>query len=417
MLRPASMRRDLRLTGTLFADYHICPRKAWYKLHGDKNQKSKDPPRLQELQKAGNDHEQKICQNHFPEGLEPEGERYEEMKEATLALMERESPMILQGVFTADDALGIPDLLESTGTSIRGKMQYRVGDIKYSEKVRSHHVLQISFYSMLLQATGYGKCEEGFVIDRFGRKIDIDLGLYREIYHRYLSQLRKLLHDPPPPKPSLYLTGLCRDCPWRGLCMDLIDKDKHISLLPQLSRTEVEKYWGAGKTSLRQIDPKELGLGKMSVDYILSGRYYLKEQFRPGIFSEGTPATVVKEDESVKVLLSAMEHPINPEELGKYLEGRPCFLYGRDYDLLKRYDQSAHLDLPLIDLYELISQDLHAPFPSLELKEAARFASQHWPDHLPEPAVEGDSRISLLETLLQWLDWLNSSQEGFASAE
>lgn len=404
------------ITGSLFFSYRICRLRAWYDLHADRSRAATEPARLQQLLRSGAEHERNVYDTLYPGATTLSGRPSDENFQETLDLMKAGTSVILQGVLKCNRMTGVPDVLEHVGKEDGGH-RYRVGDIKYSETVRSSHVLQLAFYNDLLTRLGYAVGEEAFIVDRYLRRTEVKLTLYADLYKKTLSELQDLLVTPSAERPPIRLTGHCRDCKWRKICMPEVDRDKHISLLPMLSENEIIQY---SKTGIHRIEDlprsvKEEYANEIRV--IASGSFLLHDRFTKNVFTDGIPATVnVSADDPYEVTEIIVCQNGSPESLSinerdvtqwlHTLNVTRFFLYGRDYDSARRFWDKQNIDIPLVDIFSIVNRFVHAPLVSLELESVASFAVQHSfdPERLRTNCVNG--RLNKLLIVLNWLNEL-----------
>jgi predicted RecB family nuclease len=326
---------------------------------------------------------------------------------------------IVQAVLKVDYLVGVPDILERTDSSDDHHPQYIVGDIKYSETVRVSHALQVKYYSELLAELGYGRNTVAFIVDRFGRKIELDLSLYEDRYARALAQLERLRIAGEDEKPAMRLTSYCSECSWRHKCMPKMDQLKHVSLIPSLSSSEIEQLESAGVQSVTQLPPEIRRKYERQVTQIEKGQYILKERFHKGAIEFATAAIVVtpptEEDDSISLdtwhrgfeqhyHLTSHQDPTTEPDLSDTL----LLLYGRDYDRLRTFVYRNGISARLVDVFVLVNRYVHAPLQSLELEEVASFARAHWTaQNSPYPECRHD-RLAQLVTVMRWIESLES---------
>ena len=146
-----------RISAISFRSLLHCPHALFLDHHGNAGLKTELGEFEQYLLDEGKRFEHEILvgkdyvQPDYPEGDLDAG------AEATLQLMTLGTPLIYQGVLMADRFVGIPDLLvRRSGKSNLGSWSYEPGEIRISKSVKPFHILQVSFYAMLLERTqGY----------------------------------------------------------------------------------------------------------------------------------------------------------------------------------------------------------------------------------------------------------------------
>ena len=172
---------------------------------------------------------------------------------ATLAAMAQGAPVIYQASLAAPGFFGRADFLRRVpGRSRFGDWGYEVIDTKYAQSARAGHVLQLSFYSWLLEAaqetpprrmhlvTGDG-VETGYRVADFAH--------YFERLRRRAAQAVAELRTDTYAEPC----ERCSSCHWRARCDQQRLDDDHLWQVAGISRQQVRKLQEAGIPTLAAL--------------------------------------------------------------------------------------------------------------------------------------------------------------------
>ena len=170
--------------------YHLCEHAIFLDFFGDPARKREPDEALRLLFRRGQEHEERVASTlRYPQPGYPAGDM-EAAHRATLALMAQGVPGIYQGVLIHDGYLGKPDLLRRVqGSSRFGAWAYEVGDVKSSRKVKAQQILQVTFYSHLLDAAQGAPASEGFLFLRDGGEERFRIDDYRWVLLDILEEI------------------------------------------------------------------------------------------------------------------------------------------------------------------------------------------------------------------------------------
>ena len=219
-----------RLTGTHVYSYVKCPRLAALDLHRDRAERR--PPHAWEefAARRGRDYEAV-----FVAGLEAIEPRYPARdfaagSEATLQLLREGVGWIYQAVLQHGDRLGLPDLLRRLpGASALGDHHYEVVDVKTSGRARGDQILQVVFYSRLLEAVQGRLPEHGALVLKDGREERFAIADYLAVADDVMAELQRLQLDPSPARP--FLQPGCDSCHWNHHCLPELETRGDLSLV------------------------------------------------------------------------------------------------------------------------------------------------------------------------------------------
>ena len=417
-----------------------CPQKVWYKYHGNYEDRAPTPPYLKALQNEGLAHEQEISRRMFPEAVKiPDRLSPAKKFQKTIEAMEAGAPAILQGYLLAEDAIAIPDVLELVTKDSDSSTNhiYCLGEFKRSPTLKTGHVLQVSWYSEILQKIQNRASGKVFFVLRDGEKTWVELSKSELIYQESKKKLSELRASQTPPGP--HLSNFCHSCPWRNLCMPLLIDKKHISLLPNIGRRRAKKLEQDGICSWKDLSLKDkdswIGLGfdsteinptESAVKSLVVKEPVFKYSINKQIIGNSIPVVMEIPDLAEQrakagrllpkaIWFEAVGQIIHVEvrdraggELQENLKDlintkRPFALYGgtdvgvfedflRDHGI-KRYPL-------IIDIFEVVEKLVHCPFPGLELSSLI----SHIEGGKPVEILEGPrQRILAIKKVIQWL--------------
>lgn len=234
-----------RLTGTHVYSYVKCPRLAALDLHLARAERRAPTAWEEFAAQRGRDFEAQ-----FVRELQAVAPAYPERDfdagaAATLALLRDGVPLVHQAVLSADDRLGLPDLLRRVpGSSELGDHHYEVIDVKTSGRSRGDQILQVVFYALLLADVQGRLPEHGALVLKDGREERFAIADYRAAGEEVIAELRRLRDDPSAARPFLQMG--CASCYHDHRCLPEMQKAQDLSLVQGMSRGALEILEGVG---------------------------------------------------------------------------------------------------------------------------------------------------------------------------
>lgn len=238
-----------------------CLRKIALRWSGDREQMRETRPHEEFLLKRGRDLEDEVVRElGWPE---PEGRigEHEALAASTAALLRDGVPGVLQGVLLDRSPegtrwLGIADLLRRVeGESAFGDWHYEVVDVKSSRASRSDQILQVVFYSRLLEGLQERAPLEGGLILRDGSEERFRIDDFAPAIDDVLARLERLADGTDVQRP--FLVPACSGCRWGPFCRAELEERDDLSLVagmtPQL-RGGLEAAGVATAASLASAD-------------------------------------------------------------------------------------------------------------------------------------------------------------------
>jgi CRISPR/Cas system-associated exonuclease Cas4 (RecB family) len=173
----------------------------------------------------------------------------EEKEQLTLEAMRRGDGLIYGGRISADDLIGIPDLLrKESGGYIPGDIKSGAGEEGGGKdgngKPKLNYAVQLALYIDILERLGLSADRRAFVWDINGEEVayhfSIPLGptnpqtLWDE-YEKDLTECRGMLAARVTPLAAY--TSVCKFCHWYTFCVEQLTAADDLTLIPRLGRS------------------------------------------------------------------------------------------------------------------------------------------------------------------------------------
>jgi len=234
------------ITAAMLYDFTRCPYRVELDLYGDPSKRDPINPFVQMLWERGRLFEREVLdalEIKFTDLTKYGGDEKEKL---TTEAMERGDELILGGRMQQGDLLGDPDILRKEGKG------YIAGDIKSgageegggdSKKLKKHYAVQLALYTDILERKGISGGRRAFVWDIHGEEVDYDFSLpqgpktpqtYWEYYQSILEIARGILEKRE--HPTAAICSGCKMCHWYSFCKSALNKQKDLTLIPDLGR-------------------------------------------------------------------------------------------------------------------------------------------------------------------------------------
>ncbi len=221
------------IEGSDIYEFSLCPYKVYNKYYREKSLMIPPSEFASKLFEEGRRHEKEMVS--FLDVAKPQYKwgDFDAGYSETLKLMKQGVSIIYQGLLTKEDYLGIPDLLiREEGKSKLGKWHYIPADIKSATRSKEQHMMQLTFYNSLLEKIQGISEQKGMLILRKSSEY-INIEKYKEKLGKALEKIKQMQKGV---EYGMHIDTVCRECPWRDVCIP-IAKNKHdISLIYGLSR-------------------------------------------------------------------------------------------------------------------------------------------------------------------------------------
>ena len=422
-------------SGQHFSDYFMCPQRAWLHYYGNPKYQVDDPSFLYALQREGIEHEKNIYQIYYPNALRVPERKHPNIKHnMTLEAINSGEPVILQGYLETDECVGVIDILEINSLCSGSKgHKYQVGEIKRSPKLMTYHVMQAAWYTELLKNV-YGHADDQvFFFLKNGIRELIPLDSIRNDYEKVKKSLFHLRETRISPGP--HLISMCPSCHWRGVCMPILKTDRHISLIPGVSRKMVNSLKEVGVRSWDELykvknfllDKLELGTNEINnifiaINCLQNNKPPLKQSLKKDIFKTARIIVLefpdiarqrrLKEELTVSnIYFEADDGCVNRLEVnlesGSFLSNlqsitnnrKLIFYGGTDRKAFNRIAHQVGLTaINSLDLFDIIDANLHSPVQGFELEELFNSIFDNHIIHLNAP-----NRVIAIRSVINWI--------------
>ena len=225
-----------RLTATEISAAYGAPFSLYCRYHADPAKKDPPDPFLQALSVKGMEHEGVVREADHPEMVQVQFDTPEEgflhalrsMSGGTTALSNPPIFYLPEGMY------GYPDLLERrSGVSLWGDYHYVVREIKVATNIRTEHLLQAAFYTLML----------GFIQARTPDYFLITDGNEETTEHSYAECAGQLQESIEAARrirggwmpPAIYGTG---KAPWANYCNAVAIQNDDVSLIPGIGASK-----------------------------------------------------------------------------------------------------------------------------------------------------------------------------------
>src|SRR3984893_8950022 len=164
----------------------------------------------------------------------------------TLEAMAPGEPLIYGGRISAEDLLGMPDLLrKETGGYVPGDIKSgrgkEGGDDEHDGKPKLHYAVQLALYVDILERLNRSAGRRAFVWDIQGDEVDYDFTTLTgqslwDDYEGALAQARAILAREFVPLPGY--ASVCKLCHWHTFCIAQLTAEDDLTLIPFLRRSD-----------------------------------------------------------------------------------------------------------------------------------------------------------------------------------
>ncbi len=393
-------------------EYFLCPYKVYNKHNRDKSLMLPLSDFSKKLMEAGREHEKEVISKMKVSRPVYRWGDFSKGFLETVKLMQIGSDYIYQGVLKDENYIGIPDLLiKQKGQSIFGDYYYVAADIKSSNKSKEEQVMQVKFYNMLLGKTQGFDAGKGILMLKENSET-IDLTKIEDKFNSALTKIDLICKGL---EYGMHIDGVCKDCPWKNVCIPLAKKKKDVSLIYGLSRPvhykliengistlndlrkadsskiaeliesteEIVEKWKnyakviiSGKAEINKIGlPKTKNHICFDIETTEDGKLYLigiwhKKKFRY-FFSGDDEKKVV--DDFIEFLLGLNDYVLY--HYGPYEKT----IFRQMFDKHKINDSVRdEINSRMVDLYQIVKKNAVLPLTSYGLKEIAKYFKFKW---------------------------------------
>jgi predicted RecB family nuclease len=244
--------------------------------------------------------------------------------------MSRGDPLIYGGRISAEDLVGMPDLLrKEAGGYVPGDIKSGRGEEDdYSGKLKLHYAVQLALYVDILERINSSAGRRGFVWDVHGNEVAYDFTLpdgelLWDEYQTILATARAILARELSPLPAY--SSVCKLCHWRTYCVAQLTAADDLTLIPYLGRSDRDIMRDSIPTvsALAETNPDGFIRGKKTVFAGIGAERFRLLQARAAMLKATPPKPYLRAPVYLK---------LSPVELFFDIEVDPlrdvCYLHG-----------------------------------------------------------------------------------------
>ncbi|MGB0908823.1 MAG: TM0106 family RecB-like putative nuclease [Nitrospirales bacterium] len=243
MLQPHS------ITASMLYNLVSCEHRLFLDMFGDASQCDEPNAFIQLLWEKGTLFEHAVIQKLETPFLDLSSYRAEEKERRTREAIEQGVPLIYSGRLSIDNLLGEPDLIRMEG---RG---YVAGDIKSGSgeegeedqgKLKKTYAVQLGLYTDILERLETSAGRWGFIWDIDAKEVRYEFSkpqgsrtpqTWWELYDAFRQRAEEILDRAHTTQPA-YSSGICKLCQWYRPCLLDLQRQKDLTLLPELGRAK-----------------------------------------------------------------------------------------------------------------------------------------------------------------------------------
>ena len=164
------------ITGTMLRDLVLCERRVHHDLHSDPALRDDHSDFVRMLWQGGREHERDVLSSQFSDAVDLRDCAPADRQAQTQLAMADDCKVILGGMISHGDRVGMPDVLE------RRHDGWTAGDVKWGSptelcgnRPRLEYAVQVAHYNTILEMLGAGSGQQAFVLGRDGTIAPYDL--------------------------------------------------------------------------------------------------------------------------------------------------------------------------------------------------------------------------------------------------
>jgi PD-(D/E)XK nuclease superfamily len=258
------------ITASILYDLMRCPHRVALDKFGNPALRDKINPFVRLLWERGTLYEREVIAKLKQPFVDLSGLEPGEKEPQTLLAIARGDPLIYGGRLSADDLLGMPDLLRKVpGGYVPGDIKAAAAEEGADEdsdgRPKVHYAVQLALYVDILERHRASAGRRGFIWDIDGEEVPYDLTqpqsststdtLWDE-YQAALAKARAIFARHIIPQAAY--ASVCKLCHWHTTCIDQLTQADDLTLIPYLSRTARDAMQGRIATiaELAASDPR-----------------------------------------------------------------------------------------------------------------------------------------------------------------
>lgn len=239
--------------------------------------------------------------------------------------------VIYQATFDRGEFMGYADFLVKVDKPSKfGGHSYEVEDTKLARSVRGKFIIQLAFYSWLLEGIQGAVPEKMHVVLGSGRRASYRVADYARYFQSVLARFMTRVQTESAstyPEPC----EKCAQCHWSDYCAEQRQADDHLSLVANISRVQIKKLQAHGINTLEALAklPVDFAVPKIADDTLSRIRQQAALQFRSR--SEGQLYYEILRAEQDGVRGFGRLPEPNPGDMFFDMEGNPLEEGGLEY--------------------------------------------------------------------------------------
>ncbi len=400
------------IEGTDVFEYFLCPYKVYNRHNRDRSLMVPASEFTRRLIDLGKNHEKELISSIEYSRPEYSFGDFTKGFLQTFKLMQIGSEVIYQGVLKEGEYLGIPDILfRQKGESKLGSYYYIPADIKSTLRSKDEQIMQLMFYNMVLEKIQGYSSGKGILILKDCSEM-IDLTKHQDKFKQALSMIERINKGL---EYGLHIDSVCKDCPWRNVCIPIAEEKKDVSLVYGLSRPAHYKIQEIGIETLGDLSRSETSkvaesLGntesviekwKEQANVILTNKDKITKLELPktkhhvcldietaedgslyliGLWHNGEFKYFFSENDERKIINEFIDYVLSLEDFRLYHYG----VYEKTLfrQLFERYGIEEHIRKTIydnmIDLFTLVKRHAVLPLKYYNLKDVAKHFGFKW---------------------------------------
>lgn len=324
----------MTVTASILYDVVHCPRRVALDTFGDVAKRDEINPFVRLLWERGTLYEREVIAGLQLPFLDLSKADDADRERLTLDAMSRGEPLIYGGRISAEDLLGMPNLLrKETGGYVPGDIKSGRGkdggDDEHDGKPKRHYAVQLALYVDILERLNRSAGKRGFVWDIHGHEVPYDFTTVpgQTLWDKYetaVAEVRAIFAQEMAPLPAY--ASVCKLCHWHTQCIDDLTAADDLTLIPFLSRSD--------RDVMRDSIPTIAAFSTINPDGFTNGR---KTTTFPGIGADRlrqlhARAVMLKDSPPKAYLRAPITLTVTPVELFFDIEVDPlrdvCYLHG-----------------------------------------------------------------------------------------
>jgi len=277
------------IKGGLVYKYFINPFFVWCDAHAPKEEMDPESPYMNLIFKKGRDHEDDVCREMYPGGVDIDPTKHGEAFKESLAAMASGEKYVKNGIFyyLPKRMVAVPDVLvKREGKSDFGDYFYEVVEIKSSAQIRTEHIMQAAYYTYMMGIIQGFTPERFFMVDGAKKVTEHNYVDYKDKVIDTNQEIINILEGRAVPPSKV-------GWPWTSFSIKKLKEMKHISLIPNMHSTHKEALLEAGVNTLEdfftlnilaagKIRPETMERYRLCAKSIIQGKHiFLDKPFLP----------------------------------------------------------------------------------------------------------------------------------------